>query len=162
MNRRSAPQWRGRANISDVDETGATAAFRSQTFKVARYCGRKKEEEKAAEAAESDPLQGRTRSMRAAPWGNRTWRNEENEMEAEEAEGGTTSSSEATRDGFHTHMEPTPAPDSPRSSARAPSSPRFSARHPAPEPLSDRNREQSQAPVVGRTKYGKLTWGQRH
>ena len=35
--RKCAQRWRGPAKISDIDDSGATAKFRSQTFKVARY-----------------------------------------------------------------------------------------------------------------------------
>ena len=37
QNRKRSRRRRGPAKISDVDETGATVAFQSQTSKVARY-----------------------------------------------------------------------------------------------------------------------------
>ena len=38
--KRSAPRRGGPAKIAETDETGATAKFQSQTFKVARYYAR--------------------------------------------------------------------------------------------------------------------------
>ena len=40
------PRWRGPAAILDIDESGVALKFQSQTFKVARYCVRRKLEEK--------------------------------------------------------------------------------------------------------------------
>ena len=37
-NRKITPRRRGPAKISDIDETGVTARFQPQTFKVARFC----------------------------------------------------------------------------------------------------------------------------
>ena len=42
ISRKSAPKWRGPAIILDIDETGVTVKFRSQTFKIARYRVRKR------------------------------------------------------------------------------------------------------------------------
>ena len=44
--RKRTRKWRGTACISDIDETGETARYRSQTFKVARYCLRGRVDEK--------------------------------------------------------------------------------------------------------------------
>ena len=41
-NRESLPRRRGPAKVLGVDETGATESFQSQTFKVARYCVRRR------------------------------------------------------------------------------------------------------------------------
>ena len=46
---------KGPAKILDIDETGVTANFQSQTFKVARYCVRKEEGEKDLDDEELDP-----------------------------------------------------------------------------------------------------------
>ena len=43
---KSNPRRRGPAAILDIDESVATLKFQSQTFKVARYCVRRKVEEK--------------------------------------------------------------------------------------------------------------------
>ena len=40
------PRRRGPATVPDIDESGAVLKFQSQTFKVARYCVRRKLEEK--------------------------------------------------------------------------------------------------------------------
>ena len=52
QNKKIAPRWRGPGLILDIDETGVTATFQSQTFKVARFCVRKKVEAKDVEDAE--------------------------------------------------------------------------------------------------------------
>ena len=49
---KSLPRWRGPARILDIHETGATVTFQSQTLKVARYCVRKRQEEKDAQEEE--------------------------------------------------------------------------------------------------------------
>ena len=36
QSRKSSPRYRGPAEILEIDETGVTASFQSQTFKVAR------------------------------------------------------------------------------------------------------------------------------
>ena len=41
-NRKSLPKWRGSACILDIGAIGVTARHHSQTFKVARYCVRKR------------------------------------------------------------------------------------------------------------------------
>ena len=40
--RKSHPRWRGPAKILDIDETGVTVKFQSQSFKVALFCVRRK------------------------------------------------------------------------------------------------------------------------
>ena len=42
QSRRSSPLWGGPAKILEIDETGVTVSFRTQTFKVARYSVRKR------------------------------------------------------------------------------------------------------------------------
>ena len=42
QNRKSSLRWRGPARTLGIDETGVAATFGSQTFKVARYCVRKR------------------------------------------------------------------------------------------------------------------------
>ena len=64
-NKKSMPWRRGPALILDIDETGVTAKFQSQTFTVARFRVRKKAEEKDAEDAELDPLRARFRRIGA-------------------------------------------------------------------------------------------------
>ena len=51
----SAPRWMGPSLILDIDETGVTAKFQSQTQKVARFCVRKKVEAGDVEDAGLDP-----------------------------------------------------------------------------------------------------------
>ena len=40
------PKWRGPVCVLDIDETGVTARYPSQTFRAARYCARRREDEK--------------------------------------------------------------------------------------------------------------------
>ena len=54
--KKSAPRRRGRALISDIDETGAAVAFQSQISKVARFRVRGRGEEKDVEEDELDPV----------------------------------------------------------------------------------------------------------
>ena len=63
--KKSTPRRRGPALILDIDETGVTAKVQSQTLKVARFCVRKKGEEKDAEDAESHPMREQFRRIRA-------------------------------------------------------------------------------------------------
>ena len=64
--KKRAPRWRGPALILDIDEAGAAARFQSQTFKVARFCVRKK-----AEAAVGDEEVGPLKGVCAQ--GDRIW-----------------------------------------------------------------------------------------
>ena len=48
QSRRSSPRWRGPAKILDIDVAGVTVPFQSRTFKVARYCVRKRVKETQA------------------------------------------------------------------------------------------------------------------
>ena len=54
QSRKSAPQWWSPTLISDIDETGATVKFHSQDSKVARFCARKRGEEKEVGENELD------------------------------------------------------------------------------------------------------------
>ena len=42
ISRKSTPKWRGPAIILGIGETGATAKFQSQAFKITRSCSRKR------------------------------------------------------------------------------------------------------------------------
>ena len=64
LNRRGAPSQCGPAKISGIDEKGLTATFQSQTFKVSRFCARKKAGAQDVEAAGWSPvLLSRERGM---------------------------------------------------------------------------------------------------
>ena len=62
-NRKSSPRRRGPAKVSEIDETGVTVYFQSQTFKVARFCVRRRVKE--SEVADQD---GRAPRSAAEPW----------------------------------------------------------------------------------------------
>ena len=44
------PKWRRPARVLDVDDTGDTARYQSQTFKVARNCVRRRVDEKEVDS----------------------------------------------------------------------------------------------------------------
>ena len=48
-NRKSAPRWRGPAEILNIDETRVIVKLLSRTFQVGRYCVRKMEKEDVSE-----------------------------------------------------------------------------------------------------------------
>ena len=54
------------AKILDIDETGVTAKFQSQTFTVARYCVRKQMVEKDVSELEWRPASGKSDSWDGA------------------------------------------------------------------------------------------------
>ena len=56
------PRWRGAALILDIDETGVTAKFQSQTSKVAMFCVRNGTDAKDVEDAVLDPMRECLRS----------------------------------------------------------------------------------------------------
>ena len=70
QNKKSTPLWRGPALILDTDETGATVKFPSHISKVARFCVRKREEEKDVWEAE---LSDSVDQLGPRMWG-RIWR----------------------------------------------------------------------------------------
>ena len=49
-NEESAPKWRGPACVLGPDETEVTVRYQGRTFKVARYCVRRRVGEKDAES----------------------------------------------------------------------------------------------------------------
>ena len=56
----------------DIDETGETAKFQPQTFKVARYCARKKVEENGVEEVAWGPASNQNRSTQEVLSGDRS------------------------------------------------------------------------------------------
>ena len=68
MNRRGARRRRGPAKIVDIEETGLPVKFQYPTFRAARYCVRKKAEEKIAEEVNWNPSQALLRVTKVAPW----------------------------------------------------------------------------------------------
>ena len=109
IHRKSTPRWRGPAKTLDIDEPGATVEFQSQTFKVARHCVRKKDEEDVGEVAQN-PSQDQPTAMELAPRGVSTLRDEGNEMEMEAETADTSSSAGAPGDSSHSYPEATPVP----------------------------------------------------
>ena len=160
MNRKGALRWRGPAKILGVDDTGVTVEFQSQTFRVARYCVRKKVEEEDLGEGDWDPSRAYPRTLGLAPRENSTLRIERNEVEGEKEKADTSSSAGTPGGCPHTFPKAIPVPASPLLLVQVPSSPQPSVQLPAPESSSVRNCEQPQAPVVYRSRCDKLTWGQ--
>ena len=61
--KKSSPRWRGPAKVLAIDESGVTVYFQSQTFKVARFCVRRRVKE--SEVVDQD---GRVFRSTADPW----------------------------------------------------------------------------------------------
>ena len=66
--RKRSPRWRGPAKVLEIDETGVTVSFQSQTFKLARFRVRRRVKE--SEVVDQD---GRVPCSTAEPWIG-TWR----------------------------------------------------------------------------------------
>lgn len=66
-NHKSAPRRSSPAKMSDIDGTGATAKFQSQTFKVARACAMKKMEPQDAGELERNPASAASDTGGEAP-----------------------------------------------------------------------------------------------
>ena len=86
-NKKSTPRWQGPAEILDNDVTGAPAKFQSQTFKVARYCARKKVAAKDAEDAKLDPMHAWVWTAASAPRENNPQRDMGDVMDVDEEKG---------------------------------------------------------------------------
>ena len=63
QSRKSSPRWRGHAKILDIFDTGVTVSLQSQTFKVARYCVRKRQKE-----TDATDKKWRNSLHRGCPW----------------------------------------------------------------------------------------------
>ena len=156
VHRKGAPRWRGKLEILDIDETGATVEFQSQTLRAARNCERKTLGEKVAGGAEWNPA-----SETMDPWGG-------SPLEAlEKAQEPTGMPREADGDQDATSTDPpqdhssmhkrgsssdsrrlTPAPDSPPPPVQLPPSPSLLVQLPPPVPPFETRRTPPQPPVV--------------
>ena len=56
QNRKGLPRWRGPAKVIGMDESGVTVTFQSQTFKVARYCVRRRPKDSDLQGGERPAL----------------------------------------------------------------------------------------------------------
>ena len=65
--RKSAPHWRSPATFLEIDDTGVTVKFQSQTFKAARYCVGMEVEEQDEGEVEWNPASGRSDTWDGAP-----------------------------------------------------------------------------------------------
>ena len=102
----------GPAKILDTNEAGATLKSRSETFKVARNCLRRKVGERGADDEELDPLHARVGAAGSAPLERHAQRDLGDVMGVDEGKGSWTSSSDAPRseDGYRRAAIPAPSP----------------------------------------------------
>ena len=116
-----APRRRVPALILDIDETGAIVKFQSQMRKAARFCVRKKGEEKDVEDAELDPVRTRFRQSGADLGSQLRHVDVEKDMEVEREDGNSTLNTGPPKSGSGPWPEVIPVPDPPSLSAQLPS-----------------------------------------
>ena len=104
----------------NIGEAGVTVKFQSQLFKVARFCVRKRGEEKDVVEEELGPVRVRPLRNGSGPGGE--LRNVElgSEMEVDREDGNSTSNSGIPESGCRPQPETIPVPDSPSLSVRLP------------------------------------------
>ena len=68
----------------DIDETGVSVKFQSQTFRAARYCVSKKTEQQDVKEVDRNPAPSQSGPMEAAPWENLDSGAKEKGMDAED------------------------------------------------------------------------------
>ena len=104
----------------DIDGTGVTVKFQSQTFKVALFCVRKKGGEQDAEDAELDPLRERSRRIGADLGGQLRQVHVGMDMDVDREDGNNASNTGIPECESGPTAETIPAPDSPPLSAQLP------------------------------------------
>ena len=132
----------------------------SQTFKVARYCVRKKVEEKDVDEEELDPLHRRMRAAGSVPWQQHARRDIGNGLDVDEAKGNWASRTGTPRSADSFYLEEIPAMDCPALSEQLPSPHRSHRGHPEWKCSLDKKYEPSSAPEVDRAQYDLSTWDQ--
>ena len=157
QDKRSAPRWRGPELIPDIDETGVTVKFQSQTFKVARFCARNKVEATHVEDTEVDPTRTRMRSVGLDPGNPQEQVDVGVGMDTGGEDGNFTSCTGVPDSEPEPKPEASPAPDFPSFSVQPPSLRGFLAKRPDPESSFDEICDASQAPKVDRTQYDEMT-----
>ena len=158
-NRKRTPRRRGPAKILASGAAGVAGEIQSQTFKVARGPVGKQVEEKDAEEVGWNPSPGQPQTIETASWGNITLRDEGNGMEVEEEKVGAISGAGAPGGGSHISLRAIPTPALLSLTVQLPPSAQAAVPNNAPGSSLGRNCEQSQASVVDRARYGRLTWG---
>ena len=122
QNKQIEPRRTGPASIADIDETGATAKFQAQTFKVERSCARKKVEAKEVEDSELDPMKVRLRSGGLDLGNQQELVDVEGDMDVDEGDGiGAASTGVPESDsGLKPDAIPAPGPPLPNGTAPLP------------------------------------------
>ena len=162
QSKEGAPRRRGLALILDIDVTGATGEFLSQTFNVARFCARKRGEEKDVEEDGSDPARARFRQGGSALDDRLGKLDVEKVTETGREDGNSALSAGAPANGSRRRPETIPVQDSASLSVRLPT-PQDSTESPQPfESSPDRTCAPPQAPGAGGTQCDELMWGHLH
>ena len=144
----------------DIDATGETVKFQSQTFKVARFCARKKVGAKDIEDVEVDPMRARLRSV-GLNLGNRQEQVDvEVDMDLGEETGNCASSTGVSESEPGPKPESIPTPDSPCPRAELLFPRRFLGQYPDLKSFFGRICKPSQAPKVNRAQYYEIPRGQ--
>ena len=159
---KSAPRRGGLSLTLGTDDADATVKFQSQTFKVARFCVRKKGEETDVADAELDLPRERFRRIGADSGSHSRQAVAETDMDAGGEAGKNASSTGIPESEPGPRPEMSPAPDSPRLSVQL-ASPRVpSERHPHLESSFDKACEPSRVPRAAETHCDGMAWGQLH
>ena len=160
QSKKSALRRRGPALISDIDETGATVKFQSQTFKVARFCARKRREEKDVEGDELDPVRARFHQGGYAFDVQLGKLYAGKDMEVDREDGNSTLSTGTPMSGSGRRPEMAPAPDPPNLSAQLLAPQNSTLRSQPFESAFGRTCAPFQALRADRAQYHRLTCGQ--
>ena len=158
--KKSAPRRMGPSLILDIDETGVTAKFQSQTFKVARFRVGAKGREQDVGGAELDPLQPRFRQFVADLGSQLRLVDVGKDMEVGREDGNSTLSTGTPERGSGPRPEMIPIPETPTLSAQLPSPRATLDRRQHPESFFDKTSSPTHAPRADRAQYDELTWGQ--
>ena len=148
--------------IVDVDDTGVTVKFQSQTFKGARFCVRKEGGEGGVEEAELDLLQARFRQIGTDVGCRLRQVDVGKKMVVDRDDGTPTPSTGNPESGSGPRPETIPAPESLSLSAPLPSPRGNSERRQYLEPSFNNKCALSQAPRANGAQNDELTLGQAH
>ena len=166
-NRKSSPRRRGPAKVLEIDETGVAVYFQSQTFKVARFCVRRRAKE--SEVVDQD---GRVPRSTADPWAG-NWHTEKDGVRAN-VEEDAPMEPESAGAGENVAPAQPPATENPMASPRlipAPESPRHvedlelsPLQNDVNDPSAsfDKKCAPSQAPIMEGSQYDHLTYDELH
>ena len=121
---------------------------------MSRFCVRQRAAGQEAEEVNWNPTSSESRPIEAAPWKNISSGTDGNEVDVEGGKADTPRSSRIPGDTSPHYPEAIPVPASPSLSVHV--------QLPKVASSFDRNREQSESPVVDRTPYDELTRDKLH